>query len=133
MRDDITGDAMVLLADVLELIRVESPHIPCLWLTLVNLIIVPPAATTLASPFSPGTKGGVPFSHSGLDRHIGLGSHVKREPAHVVEHVPATLGVQVNVVARHDLSHGAHALGLVGSGVAAAYRCPCAPCGPGSA
>eukprot|EP00965_Chrysotila_dentata_P263204 6214783-Pleurochrysis_carterae.AAC.5 len=32
---------------------------------------------------------------SGLDRHVGLGGHNEREPAHVVEHVLATLGFYV--------------------------------------
>eukprot|EP00965_Chrysotila_dentata_P112989 3733185-Pleurochrysis_carterae.AAC.2 len=50
---------------------------------------------------------------SGLDYHTGLGDQSKREPAHVVEHVLVTLGF------RHDLSHGAHALELVGFGLAA--------------
>eukprot|EP00965_Chrysotila_dentata_P008779 286264-Pleurochrysis_carterae.AAC.2 len=32
---------------------------------------------------------------SGLDHHVGLGGHAKREPAQVVEHVLVTLGVHV--------------------------------------
>eukprot|EP00965_Chrysotila_dentata_P254505 6211897-Pleurochrysis_carterae.AAC.3 len=58
---------------------------------------------------------------SGLDSHIGLGSHAKLEPAHVVEHVLVTLGVHVQ---QHVFAYlpkaSAHALELVGVGVAAA-------------
>eukprot|EP00965_Chrysotila_dentata_P242273 6204778-Pleurochrysis_carterae.AAC.1 len=66
---------------------------------------------------------------SGIDRHyiFGLGGHVKREPAHVVERVLVTLGVHVQhhvlrVVLR-KAGHGAHALELDGSEVAAALVC----------
>eukprot|EP00965_Chrysotila_dentata_P116216 3841878-Pleurochrysis_carterae.AAC.2 len=98
----------------------------------------PPAATTMALPLPLETMGGT--LSSGLDHHIGLRGHAKRKPAYVVEHdVLVTLGVHVqhhasvvlrkfwrggrapvNVVAGHNLSHGAHALKLVGFGVASA-------------
>eukprot|EP00965_Chrysotila_dentata_P199499 6179420-Pleurochrysis_carterae.AAC.3 len=53
---------------------------------------------------------------SGLDQHVGLGVHAEREPAHVAEHVLVTkFGAHV----QHHV-HGAHALELVGFGVAAA-------------